>query len=501
MLARERPGTIVWGIALALSLAACGRVTGALSDGEAIVSVDDASLSVEAAADILAPFDRFDNGTESVRSVADLWIDYTVLADAMAADSTLRNVDLSAVHDFQSRQRKVLDLRDTLVQVDTSFTDAELRRRYAEDDAGTEIHARHILIVPPVGATQAQRDSIRAFTEELRARIESGEETFEEVAAAYSADATAENGGDLGFFGRGTMAPAFEEAAFALEPGELSHAVETQFGFHIIRVDERRRPPFEDVRDRYRTFLKQRVQAEAESAYISQVDDSAGVRITESGRATLDELIDNPWRSLSGSEARAPLAEWDGGAVTAGDVQDFLVSQPREVSVQARTSDAAAREQLLRNFARQEILLAEADRMGIEAQEAEWQLSEPILLRQAGTNARMLGLFPIEPGPDEDRRSAIQRAVREAITGNLTGDLTLQPLGAAIGPIRAEHRIRLHPEAFSAVVERIEEIRSEEGFQPFRREQPGASDQAGTGGTPPDSSAGPPQAANDSTAS
>jgi PPIC-type PPIASE domain len=473
MLARGRPAIIAPGLILILSLAACG---GAQPTGETVAAVDGTEFSVEEAAEILAPFDRFDNGRESVRSLADLWIDYRVLAEAMATDSTLQDVDLTAVRDFQVRQRKVLDLRDTLVQVDTSFTDEELRQSYAEEDFGTEIHARHILIVPPVGATPSQLDSLRDFTEALRARIESGEQSFEAAAAAFSDDATAEDGGDLGFFGRGTMVPAFEDAAFALQPGELSHAIQTQFGFHIIRVDERRKVPFEDVRDRYRTLLQQKVQAEAEGEYILQVDDSAGVSITESGPATLDALIENPWRPLSSSEAREPLVEWNGGAVTAGDVRDFLVSQPREVSVQVRTSDADAREALLKNFARQAILLEEADSMGLGGLEAEWRITEPILRSQATTNAETLGLFPIEPAADEDREAAVTRAVHDALVGNLSGDLTLVALGAAIGPIRAEHRIRLYPEAFSAVVTRVNEIRSQEGFEPFRRAQPDTSD-------------------------
>lgn len=498
MATRGRPLIVTLGLAL-LSLQACGGITDAFSQGEPIASVDNEAFSVSAAAEILAPFDGFENSVESVRSLADLWIDYTVLADAMNADSTLGQVDLTPVRELQARQQQVLEVRDSLVQVDTALTEEEVRRRWEVDDSDTEIHARHILIVPPVGATLEQRDSVRAFTRELRSRIEGGE-SFEQIAVTYSVDISAEDGGDLGFFGHGQTVPAFEEAAFALQPGELSDVVETQFGFHIIRVDERRRPPFEDVRDQYRTQIQQEMRSEAESGYITQLDDSLNIRVTAAGLTTLSALIANPWQPLSGASARSPMVEWDGGAVTAGDVRDYLVSQPREVSVQLRTSDSDAREDLLLNFARQDVLVAEADRLGIEAPLGEWELTESLVRRQASSNAHTLGIFSIEPAPDEDRRTAAQRAVRQALSGNLSGDIALVALGAAIGPVRASHRIRMYPEAFQAVVDRVAEIRSEPGFEPFQREQPGAvqpapneaagdSSAAGTPGTTPDDSA------------
>jgi len=66
---------------------------------------------------------------------------------------------------------------------------------------------------------------------------------FEDLAAQYSMDGTAANGGDLGWFGKGTMVKPFEEAAYALKPGEISGPVETQFGWHIIKLEETRPDP------------------------------------------------------------------------------------------------------------------------------------------------------------------------------------------------------------------------------------------------------------------
>ena len=90
-----------------------------------------------------------------------------------------------------------------------------------------QVRARHILL------------QTREEAETALARLRGGE-GFEELAAELSQDtATKEEGGDLGWFPLEQMTPAFGEAAFALQPGQVSEIVETEFGYHIIRVDER----------------------------------------------------------------------------------------------------------------------------------------------------------------------------------------------------------------------------------------------------------------------
>ena len=77
-----------------------------------------------------------------------------------------------------------------------------------------------------------------ATAKEVLEKVNAGED-FAELAKEYSTDGTAENGGDLGFFGTGQMVEPFEKAAFALEIGEVSDIVETEYGFHIIKVTDK----------------------------------------------------------------------------------------------------------------------------------------------------------------------------------------------------------------------------------------------------------------------
>ena len=85
-----------------------------------------------------------------------------------------------------------------------------------------KVHCAHILVEK------------LSLAQELKARITKGE-SFTNLAKQYSIDGSKRRGGDLGFFGRGMMVPEFEKTAFALEKGQVSDIVKTQFGYHIIK--------------------------------------------------------------------------------------------------------------------------------------------------------------------------------------------------------------------------------------------------------------------------
>lgn len=99
------------------------------------------------------------------------------------------------------------------------------------------VHLAHILIAVTPG--RATKDSLENYAKLILQKARSGED-FALLAKNYSDDATAANGGDLGWFSHGDMVPEFEDAAFALQPGEISDIVETQFGFHIIKVTDKK---------------------------------------------------------------------------------------------------------------------------------------------------------------------------------------------------------------------------------------------------------------------
>ena len=141
----------------------------------------------------------------------------------------------------------------------------EIAKRYQEMseeyNRPERVHARHILRTLASTAEPAEVDRVRAEIEAAAARLAKGE-AFEAIAAEISQDPGSQiRGGDLDFFARGQMVKAFEDAAFALAPGQTSDPVRTDFGFHLIQVLERQDAlarPLEEVREEIATHLLRR---------------------------------------------------------------------------------------------------------------------------------------------------------------------------------------------------------------------------------------------------
>lgn len=140
---------------------------------------------------------------------------------------------------------------------------------FAQNDPVTEYHAAHILV-----RDEATRDQVVAALTEGR--------DFAEVAAEFSIDSSGRAGGDLGWFARGMMIPDFQAAVEALEPGQVSDPLQTQFGWHVIKLFETRQqsvPPLADVRDE----LVAEIQRAATRALIDSLRGEAQVEDLSEG--------------------------------------------------------------------------------------------------------------------------------------------------------------------------------------------------------------------------
>lgn len=175
------------------------------------------------------------------------------------------------------------------------------RQRYRanpeEHQVPERVHARHILLSPQDGEDAAERI---ARAEDLMDRVRSGED-FEALAREYSDDAgSSGSGGDLGFFERGRMVPAFEEAAFALrEPGELAGPVETRFGIHIIQLVEYQDAhtrPFEEASEEIEARIRANYVRSELTAWTREVTDPAAATVDNEA---LEALLDDARRRLN----------------------------------------------------------------------------------------------------------------------------------------------------------------------------------------------------------
>src|SRR6202165_4202181 len=172
----------------------------------------------------------------------------------------------------------------------TATTDDAMKKVYEDASkqiAGEqEVHARHILV--------ETEDEAKAVAEELKKGAD-----FAELAKKKSKDPGASDGGDLGFFTKDQMVPEFSAVAFALEPGKVSDPVKSQFGWHIIQVEEKRNrqaPDFEQVKGQIETYVTRKAQAD----YVAKLREAAKV-----------ERMDKPDDTAAKTDAKAEAAKAD----------------------------------------------------------------------------------------------------------------------------------------------------------------------------------------------
>ena len=147
---------------------------------------------------------------------------------------------------------------------------------------GEAVHASHILKIAGADADASAKQKAREEAKQILQQLQKGAD-FATLAREQSQDSgTAAAGGDLGFFPKGQTDPAFEAAAFALKPGGLSDVVESAFGFHIIKVHERRGPrtePFAEVSGQIKEFLAGQQHAAKLGEFVDRVKAKSKIEI------------------------------------------------------------------------------------------------------------------------------------------------------------------------------------------------------------------------------
>src|ERR1700716_453792 len=198
-------------------------------------------------------------------SVLSFLIDMKIVAKA-AEDKKIDNNEEFKKRLAFARNRLLMD--NLLASEGKSATTDEAMKKVYEDASKQitgeqEVHARHILV--------ESEDEAKAVAEELKKGAD-----FAELAKKKSKDPGASDGGDLGFFTKDQMVPEFSTVAFALEPGKISDPVKSQFGWHIIKVEEKRNrkaPEFEQVKAQIETYVTRKAQAD----YVAKLRETAKV--------------------------------------------------------------------------------------------------------------------------------------------------------------------------------------------------------------------------------
>lgn len=208
--------------------------------------------------------------------------------DGEGLEKALRNdgYTMTTYRQFMRRYLEKAKLVNLKVRSKVKLTDEELRAEYNRwanlESADPEVHARHIVVQVPAKAAAQVVEEARKKAVALAQEARKPGTDFAELAKKKSEGPSAAEGGDLGFFKRGTMLPEFDKAAFSLQDGEVSDPVRSQWGWHVIKVEERRAAPpkpFEEVKEQLRERLLRSQLDRYTEQYVRELRDKALVEV------------------------------------------------------------------------------------------------------------------------------------------------------------------------------------------------------------------------------
>jgi len=220
-------------------------------------------------------------------------------------NEALKANNITLVHLKEDIKRQLMInsiLEETRNQV--SISDEELLEYYNENKDSflepEQVHARHILL-----ETEEEANN-------LLLQLREGIIDFAEMAKEKSIGPSAPSGGDLGFFTKGQMVKEFEDAAFSLEPGEISGVVQTEFGYHIIKCEEKKEeysPNFEETKERVSNILRGQRENEVITALISKLREEAVIVFNYDFDAEIESLKSSAEESQTPESAEQVTSE------------------------------------------------------------------------------------------------------------------------------------------------------------------------------------------------
>jgi peptidyl-prolyl cis-trans isomerase C len=197
-----------------------------------------------------------------------------------------QNVTMEQLRNDQKSNMQVEKMLETEVNTKVAIGPQDVDAFYKQNPdkfkQGERVRASHILIRTPEGADAKTKDAAKAKATDVLKQVKGGKD-FAELAKNYSQDpGSAAAGGDLGYFGQGQMVGPFEQAAFALKPGDVSAVVESPFGYHIIKVADKqaaRTVPFDEVKPQIEQFLQNQQRQQKTEAFINSLKAKGKVEV------------------------------------------------------------------------------------------------------------------------------------------------------------------------------------------------------------------------------
>src|SRR5690348_5752048 len=416
---------------LVIALGACDGLKEALTAHvDVAAKAANQELSVTRLADLLGnakvpvPITK-----ENAGIVADLWVNYQLLAHAAAVGDSLN--DKKAIDRAVEPITKNMRLRKFTDALVKSFkVDSGSEATYNQA-AGDLYAARHILFGFPPAATQTQKDSVRKKAESVLATVNNA--NFAQMAEKYSSDPSAKgHGGNLGVYEKGQMMTPFANGVAALKPGEIGpQLVETTYGFHIIQ-----RLPFDQVdKGQYAQKYSEAAINKADSVYLAGLDKTSNVEVKSNAGAQAKSAVSDPVKHRKDNTV---LATYKGGDLTTAEFLGWVETMPPQMQVSRQLPQLpdSVVKRFVSSIAQREVMLMKADSAKVtltpeEKNQLYSQFSQLVtmLWQQLGVDPKSLA-DSAKTVPERERLAAnrIEAFVDRILSGQMQPLPVPQPL-------------------------------------------------------------------------
>jgi hypothetical protein len=454
-------------------------------------------LSAERLAQIMTSAKGLRPTREAAEQVANVWIDYSLLAEAVVRDS----LPVDSANVAQAVWAELVEIQgtrwhDTLMARRSAMPPTAVDSLYRKSDQRL---FQHILFAARANADDTTRKAKRKSAEAALAQLRKGT-SFGRLASQLSEDPGSKvDSGYLPLGPRGRFVAPFDSAAWALDPGETSGIVETPYGYHILR-----RPGLDEVRGRLGDYLVQQVGMRLDSMYMDSLAAANEVKVVDDAPALMRAAAKDPEEATRSAK---PLVRFTGGSFTTRDFMRWVNALPPQYSAQVQGADNDALTKFATALAQNTLLLREAHAAGIRPTAEEWTELRGRYLAQLDTLRGEMGLdapeLTDESVPAAQRSALAGRKVEAYLDRLADGKSRLRPLPAALATVL---RTQLPSRVDNAGLNRAAELAGERaasdttGRAPaapgmLRRAPgpppvPGGSEQGGAGAAPGTSAPG-----------
>jgi len=445
---------------LVLALAVCVPVIACDGFKEAMTAhVDVAAragsqeLSVTRLAELLGA-SKIPLRRDVVQTVADMWVNYQLLARAAAHNDSLNQAEVIDEAMWpamtNTRIKKFYDI------VAKSWASTDTAGNAAAYASGKLLAARHILFNAPPGESPAADSALRK-AQSVRAQLTSA--NFADMATKYNQPQAAGPGGDLGVFPKEQMVAEFGNALAALKPGEISQPVRSQFGYHIIR-----RSTYDEVKDQFAAMNNQGAQRTGESLYVAKLNETAKVVVKPNAPAVVKAIAASP---DAHRDDKTVIATSIMGDFTAARAAKWITAfpNPQQLRQQIQQAPDSAMPDFVKAVVRNDLLLRQADSAKItldtnEVNEIRRAFVGMVAITWSGLNISPNRLADSAKTVAERERLAAAR-VNDYMERLLTKDEQFVPIQPTLeSALHAKYDYKVNAAGVDRALERAQRIRA-----------------------------------------